>query len=200
QFTHFDQKTTTASFRARNTMVSFTLNSATTATTVVNIDAATATGNRNVTLTTGLEVVTLPNGFTVAAGTPVLQTVNPGSGQQGQQNLSVNLTGQFTHFVQGTTTAGFGAGITVVSLTVNSATTATTVVNIDAGTATGNRNVPLTPRLEVVTLTNGFTVAAGTPVLQTVNPGSGQQGQQNLKIGRASWRGSMVNEASVERF
>src|SRR5205807_7549968 len=100
----------------------------------------------------------------------------------GQQNLSVNLTGQFTHFVQGTTTASFGAGITVVSLTVNSATTATTVVNIDVGTATGNRNVTLTTGPEVVTPTNGFTVAAGTPVLQTVNPGSGQQGQQNLSV------------------
>src|SRR5436190_17994152 len=86
---------------------------------ILNIDAATATGNRNVTLTTGLEVVTLTNGFTVAAGTPVLQTVNPGSGQQGQQNLSVNLTGQFTHFVQGTTTESIGVGITQVALTVN---------------------------------------------------------------------------------
>src|SRR5205814_4072931 len=94
-----------------------------------------------VTLTTGTEVVTLPNGFTVAAGTPVLQTVNPGSGQQGQQNLNVNLTGQFTHFVQGTTTASFGAGITVVSLTVNSATTATTVVNIGSGEGSGRQKV-----------------------------------------------------------
>src|SRR5437762_14237701 len=109
QFTHFVQGTTTASFGAGITVVSLTVNSATTATTVVNIDAGTATGNRNVTLTTGLEVVTLTNGFTVAAGTPVLQTVNPGSGQQGQQNLNVNLTGQFTHFVQGTTTASFRA-------------------------------------------------------------------------------------------
>src|SRR5439155_2529512 len=105
------------------------------------------------------------------AGTSELQTVNPGSGQQGQQNLSVNLTGQFTHFVQGTTTASFGAGITVVSLTVNSATTATTVVNIDAGTATGNRTVTLATGTEIGRLSSGFTVAAGTPVLQTVNPG-----------------------------
>src|SRR5207247_3205605 len=112
----------------------------------------------------------------------LIRTRFRGSGQQGQQNLSVNLTGQFTHFVQGTTTASFGAGITVVSLTVNSATTATTVVNIDAGTATGNRNLTLTTGLEVVTLTNGFTVAAGTPVLQTVNPGSGLQGQQNFSV------------------
>src|SRR5437016_12823504 len=113
QCTHFVQGTTTASVGAGITVVSLTVNSATAATTVANRGSATATGNRNVTLTTGLEVVTLPNGFTVAAGTPVLQTVNPGSGQQGQQNLSVNLTGQFTHFVQGTTTASFGAGITV---------------------------------------------------------------------------------------
>src|SRR5439155_1654463 len=182
QFTHFVQGTTTASFGAGITVVSLTVNSATTATTVVNIDAGTATGNRNVTLTTGLEVVTLPNGFTVAAGTPVLQTVNPGSGQQGQQNLSVDLKSVVKGNVQGTTTASFGAGITVVSLTVNSATTATTVVNIDAGTATGNRTVTLATGTEVVTLPNGFTVAAGTPVLQTVNPGSGQQGQQNLSV------------------
>src|SRR5437762_10303273 len=101
------------------------------------------------------EVVTLTNGFTVAAGTPVLRTVNPGSGQQGQQSLSVNLTGQFTHFVQGTTTASFGAGITVVSLTVNSATTATAMLNIDATAATGNRTVTLTTGPEVVTLHNG---------------------------------------------
>src|SRR5205823_578678 len=150
--------------------------------TVGNIDAGTATDSSNVTLSSGLEVVTLTNGFTVAAGTPVLQTVNPGSGQQGQQNLSVNLTGQFAHFVQGTTTASFGAGITVVSLTVNSPTTATAVLNIDPATATGSRNVTLTTGPEVVTLTNGFTVPAALPMLQTVNPGSGQQGQQNLSV------------------
>src|SRR5205807_1395648 len=172
--TPYVQGTTTASFGAGITVVSLTVNSATTATTVVNIDAGTATGNRNVTLTTGLEVVTLPNGFTVAAGTPVLQTVNPGSGQRSEERRGGKLTGQFTHFVQGTTTASCGAGITVVSLMVNSATTATTVVNIDAGTATGNRTVTLATGTEVVTLPNGFTVAAGTPVLQTVNPGSGQ--------------------------
>src|SRR5207253_7946126 len=64
--------------------------------------------------------------------------------QQGQQNLNVNLTGQFTHFVQGTTTASFGAGITVATLTVNSATTATAVLNIDPAAATGSRNVTMT--------------------------------------------------------
>src|SRR5207244_10655209 len=110
----------------------------------------------------------------------ILKTVKPDSSKQGQQNLSMNLTGQFTHFVQGTTTASFGAGITVVSLTVNSPTTATAVLNIDPAGATGSRNVTLTTGPEVVTLTNGFTVAAGTPVLRTVNPGSGQERQNTL--------------------
>src|SRR5207247_11242620 len=100
-------------------VLSVTLNSPPPPTTVLNIDPASPTGSRNVTLTTGPHYTTLSRSFTVAAGTPVLQTVNPGSGQQGQQNLNVNLTGQFTHFVQGTTTASFGAGISVVSLTVN---------------------------------------------------------------------------------
>jgi hypothetical protein len=37
------------------------------------------------------------------------------TGQQGQQNLSVALTGQNTHFVQRTTTASFGEGDAVTS-------------------------------------------------------------------------------------
>src|SRR2546430_11930564 len=87
------------------------------------------------------------------------------TGPQGQQNLPVSLTGQFTHFVQGTTTASFGAGITVATLTVNSATAATAVVNIDPAAATGSRDVTMTTAGEVVTTAGGkgFTVAAGGP-------------------------------------
>src|SRR5205809_71753 len=155
------QGTTTASFGAGITVASLTVNSATTATAVLNIDAAAATGNRNVTLTTGVEVVTLPNGFTVAAGTPVLQTVEPGTGQQGQQILTLTLPDALPIFVQGTTTASFGAGITVATLTVNSATTATGVLNIDPAAATGSRNVTMTTGGEAVTVGNGFTVTAG---------------------------------------
>src|SRR6267142_1825527 len=243
QFTHFVQGTTTASFGAGITVASLTANSATAATAVLNIDLAAATGTRNVTLTTGAEVVALNDGFTVTTGTLVLQTVNPNTGQQGQQNLSVNLTAQFTHFVQGTTTASFGAGITVASLTVSSATTAAAVLNVDPAAATGTRDVTLTTGTEavnltgqfthfvqgtttatfgigitvtsltvnspttaiaivnigpavptgshdvtlttgaeMVTLSGGFTVTAGTPVLLTVTPNTGQQGQQNLSV------------------
>src|SRR5207244_5505415 len=67
--------------------------------------------------------------LTVTAGTPVLTQVNPNTGQQGQQSESVAITGQYTHFAQGTTTASFGAGITVASLTVNSAASTTALLN-----------------------------------------------------------------------
>jgi Concanavalin A-like lectin/glucanases superfamily/HpiC1 cyclase/MBG domain/Bacterial Ig-like domain/Cep192 domain 4/WD40-like Beta Propeller Repeat len=183
QFTNWVQGTTTASFGAGITVASLTVNSSTSAVAVLNIDAAAATGARTVTLTTGGEVATLANGFTVTAGTPVLLSVNPASGQQGRQNLSVSLTGQFTNWVQGTTSASFGDGITVASLSVNSPTSATAVLNIDAAAATGPRTVTLTTGSEIETLTNGFTVTGGTPVLLSVSPASGQQGQQNLPVG-----------------
>ena len=182
QFTHWIQGTTTASFGTGITVASITVNSATSATAVLNIDQAAAAGARNVTLTTGTEVVTLANGFAVTNGTPLLTTVNPNTGQQGQQNLSVTLTGQSTHWVQGTTTTSFGAGITVVSLTVGSATTAMAVLNIDPAATVGPRNVTLTTGTEAVTLANGFAVTNSTPVLTTVNPNAGQQGQQNLSV------------------
>ena len=57
---------------------------------------------RDVTLTTGTEVVTKTAAFTVAAGTPVITTITPTSGQQGQ-TLDVAVTGLYTHFVPGTT-------------------------------------------------------------------------------------------------
>jgi len=98
---------------------------------------------------------------TVPVVVPKLLSVAPNSGLQGQQNISVAITGQFTHFSQGTTAANFGTGAAVTSLTVNSATTATAIVNVTADAALGAINVTMTSGLEVATLTNGFTVTSG---------------------------------------
>ena len=160
QSTNWVQGTTTADFGAGITIVSLTANSSTSATAVVSIDPAAAVGARAVTLTTGSEVETLANGFTVLSGTSALVSVNPGNGQQGQQNLSTTITGQSTNWVQGATTADFGAGITVVSVTVNSATSATAVLSIDPAAAIGARTVTLTTGNEIETLPNGFSVTS----------------------------------------
>ena len=176
QYTHWAQGTTTASFGAGITVASLTVNSLTSATAVLNINPAATPGAQTVTMTTGTEIANLNNGFTVTAGTPVVVTVNPNSGQQGQQNLSVALTGQYTHWAQGTTTASFGAGITVASLTVNSPTSATAIVNIDPAATLGASTVTLTTGTEIATLNNGFTVTAGTPAITGFSPQSGPVG------------------------
>jgi Domain of unknown function DUF11/Bacterial Ig-like domain/Bacterial Ig domain/Bacterial Ig-like domain (group 2) len=182
QYTHFSQGVTTANFGLAVTVVSVTVNSATSATAVVNIDPAATIGSRNVTVTTNSEVATLANGFEVTAGSPVLALVNPNSGQQGQQSLAVMITGQYTHFVQGTTIANFGSGVTITSISVNSATNLTAIINIDPAATIGARNLTVTTNSEAVVLRNGFSVTAGMPVLTLLNPNSGQQGQQNLSV------------------
>src|SRR5262249_8853250 len=113
------------------------VSTAMTATAVISIDPAAARGARDVTLTTNLEVAKLTDGFTVVAGIATILGVTPNTGQQGQQNLSVAITGQFTHFMQGTTTASFGDGISVGGaahsfgpVTVTSPTSATATLNI----------------------------------------------------------------------
>ncbi len=137
QNTQFIQGTTQVSFGAGITVTSVTVANATHVTTVLSIPANAALGFVNVVVTTGTQTLTLTNGFMVIAGTPVLTQINPNSGQQGQQNLLVAITGQFTHWVQGTTRAAFGAGITIASLTINSATSAVASLNIDPAAAPG---------------------------------------------------------------
>lgn len=141
RFTHFAQGKTTADFGTGIRVASLTIASATTATAVLNIDAAAAPGVRDIILTADTERARLSNGFRVlvlTAGQPVLTNANPNAGQSGQQTLSVTLTGQSTHFAQGTTTADFGPGITVAPVTVSSPTSATAVVNLDPGAAAGS--------------------------------------------------------------
>jgi len=60
----------------------------------------------------------LAHGVETYFATHPVFTVSPNSGERGQQSQSVNLSGHFTHWTQGITTASFGSGITVVSLSV----------------------------------------------------------------------------------
>ncbi len=169
-FSNFLQGPTIAAFGAGITVNSVTVANATHATVAISIAPTAVNGSRNVAVTTGLEIATLPNGFSVS-GTPALLSATPNNGQQGQQNLSVAIAGQFTHFVQGTSAASFGAGITVASLAVASPTSATALLKIDPTAATGSRTLTVTTGTEAVTLVNAFTVNAPAPVISvTPNP------------------------------
>ena len=143
-----------------------TVISNTSATAQITLDPAASLGARTVSVSTGIEVAVATNGFQVVS--PTLSLISPNTGQQGQQNLSVAITGQYTHFVQGTTKASFGAGITVASLTVNSATSATALINIASSASIGATNVTLTTGAEVAALANGFTVKQATVAVPNV--------------------------------
>jgi len=103
--------------------------------------------------------------------------VSPPEGRQGQANLSVIITGLGTHFVQGVTTASFGTGITVNSLTVTDATHAAATLTIALDAPLGFRTVTLTTGSEVAS-GNAFTVlpallprmAIDTPTAGSINP------------------------------
>src|SRR5207247_147104 len=115
-------------------------------------------------------------GFTVGNGTARITEVSPNTGLQGQQNESVAITGQFTHWVQGTTTASFGAGIAIATVTVNSATSATVVSTVHLDAAVGSRDVAMTTGGEVATKVGGFTVQPGLPQLTEIIPNAAAQG------------------------
>jgi hypothetical protein len=87
-------------------------------------------------------------------------SVTPNSTAQNRPSVTVTLTGQNTHFVQGTTKADFhlSASGTSVPLTVVSPTTATAQLTLPAGTATGRYTVSLTTGLEVAEAVEAFTV------------------------------------------
>src|SRR6185295_19467683 len=64
-----------------------------------------------------------------------------------------------THFADGVTTASFGPGVTVNSVTVTDPTHATAHVHVDTNAAVGYRDVVLTTNAESAVLLNGFYVS-----------------------------------------
>ena len=151
QFTHFSQAATQVNFGAGITVSNVVVSSATSLTAQLEVTNTTVLGSRSLTVTTTLpdrrEVATLNNAFTVTPGTPVLTLINPNTGKQGD-TLTVQVSGQFTNFVQGTTVANFGAGITASAPTVTTPTSLSVQLTIAAAALAGKRNVTMTTGME----------------------------------------------------
>ena len=117
----------------------------------------------------------VPAAYTISP--PAVSVISPTSGKQGQVLTGVQITGQFTHFVAGTSTVSFSnTGVTASAVTVTSATQLTATLTINTTAATGTSNVTVTTGSEVATGSSLFTVTAGTPVVLSLNPASGAQG------------------------
>lgn len=147
------------------------LNSATGA--IGGLPTTPATASFTILITDSLQgTASAPFSLTINPG-PQLQSLSPNSANAGL-SLQVSITGVGTHFVQGTTQANFGAGISVGGgpasgqpgpVTVNSPTSATAQISIGASAATGPRTVVVSTGSEQVSLTGGFTTEASIPYI-----------------------------------
>src|SRR5207237_760027 len=128
-----------------------------------------------------------------------ITSVTPNTGQQGQTLPTVAVVGQFTNFINGTTVANFGAGITVKTARATCRNHATASITI-LGTATpGGRTVTVTTGTEVAALNNGFTVG-GIHVITSVTPNTGQQGQTLPTVAVVGQFTNFVNGTTVANF
>jgi hypothetical protein len=181
-FSHFAQGTTTAAFGAGITVNAVTVHNPNQATVNVTIAPGATLGSRTITLTTGSEVVSLTDGFAVTnEGAPTLTHIWPATAPHGSTNLDVMVAADFTHFVQGTTTANLGGGITVNSVTVQSATQATVNVTISNTATQGARTVRLITGSEAVSVAGGFTVT-GPPALTSATPSMLRRLETNVPV------------------
>ena len=149
--------------------------SATSLTVSAVIDPLTLPGYRTLTVTTGAQALTLPNAFLVTGGPAAIALLSPNEAGQGQ-TLDVAVSGVNTSFIDGVTAAAFGPGITVNSVSVQSATSATVNITVSTGAAVGQRSVSLVTQGETATIVNGFTVQPTVPFIQFVTPSSAAQG------------------------
>jgi hypothetical protein len=185
QYTNFVQGSTVANFGpsisvgggAAGQAGLVTVTSPTTATAQITIAANAVPGAQTVTVSTGVQQASSVRGFTItgASPAPLIAAVSPNSGQQGQQNLPVVITGQNTHFVQGTSQVSFGPDVTISSVTVASATSLTANVTIPASANLGGHTVTVTTGSETVSLPNGFNVTSSTQLSVSAGPNQNAQ-------------------------
>ncbi len=122
---------------------SVTVDSSTRLTANITVRAAASTGARTVYVTNappGGGRDSILSGFTVTNPLPTLTSATP-SGATRSQTLNVVLRG--TNFIGQATSANFGAGIAVNSVTVDSATRITANISVDAAATLGARNLVL---------------------------------------------------------
>ena len=175
--------TTAVNFGADITTGTVSVNGPTSASVPITIDNVAVIGPRTVTITTGSQVATAT--FTVVAGVPVVTVISPNMIQP-TQTESVAITGAFTNWASGTTTANFGPGIAVGGaaagtfgpVTVNSATSLTANL-VTSGASNGFRSVQIQTGSQTLTVNNGMLVQTcnGTvPAVLNISPFNGATG------------------------
>ena len=165
----------TVSFGAGITVNGVTFVNATTLNANLTVQPSAATGLRDVIVTTGGVPLTGSGLFTVQLAPAQITSVTPGSAQQGQ-TLNVSITGFNTTFTSGST-ANFGSGVTVNSLTFISPTSLLANVTIAANAGLGARDVTVTTGGIPLTASGLFTITPSPARITSIAPNMGEQGQ-----------------------
>ncbi len=173
-FTHFAQATSVVTVGGTGVTPSnmqVTPGSSTSLTVTMTVAANATPGVYPVTVTTGSEVATLAVGF-VVTGSPglLVAATSPSSAAQGTVAQVVHVTGVNTHFLAGTTTANFGDGITINSISVTDVTNMDVNITVDPLARTGGRTVTIVTGGEFATASNGFTVTSSGASIVSVLP------------------------------
>ena len=203
QYSHFNASST-AIFGAGITVQSVSFVSATEVDAYITIDPLSYAGGRVVTVTspgvpcsnqpliadanvtylgctpgssagTGSEIVT-NNIFTIIPGPAIISTVAPATGNEGQE-VVFDITGLNTHWAQNFTQfyiAGGGYDLTVHSVVINSATSATVDMSISTIANPGTRSIYMVTDGEALTDSGAFVVTGGVPVITYLSPNGTQ--------------------------
>jgi hypothetical protein len=174
QNTSFLQGTTQVSFGSGTTVSSVTFASATSLTAQLVIAADAAPGARTVTVTSGAQLVTVADGFTIGGAVPSISSISPVEGTRGQ-TLVLAITGRNTNFIQGSTQLSFGAGITVSNLVVQNPLSLSAQLSIAPDAAIGPRTATVQTGSQI--LTSSFAVVTPVPIITSLSPEVGRQGQ-----------------------
>jgi hypothetical protein len=161
------------SFGSGIIVTSFTVDSDTQITANIVIADRAPVGLRFVTVTGPSGKGVLPDGFIVFNNAPITTSVSPNQCNQGQK-LSVTVDGTNFTSAKG---VSFGSGIIVTSFTVGSDTQITANIVIADRALVGLRFVTVTGPSGKGVLPGGFIVFNNIPIITSVSPNQGNQGQ-----------------------
>lgn len=139
-------------------------------------------------LDVSVDGITAGRSFTITEPAPAIAVVSaasPGKAAAGSTGLVITVTGANSHFVGGASTVSFGAGVTVRSVAVDSATQLRATVDLAADAAIGYRDVSVTTGDETAVGMSALQVeaAAVTPEPEKDDGGGGAFGGVDLLFG-----------------
>src|SRR6185437_152351 len=122
---------------------------------------------------TGGEIATLHNAFVVQPGTPILLSSTPGSEQQ-QASFSLGVLGQYTSFVNGTTTVAITSqGVNISGVNVTGPQSITVLGTVSPIAFPGCSNIIVTTGSQVLTLYGAFCISRGPAAITQLTPNNG---------------------------